>query len=381
MRAPFTRCSRRRPAGGGPMRSRELERDSPMARFPIARFLSRCLPGAIRKDLFEPAVRDLETQDVAVRGSSGARPSSARITLRVLWLFVDCWRLAPGYALERRRDARLAEPRPSGFRGRTQSGFEATTARRERLTFMLVYHVRHALRLLIRERGFSAAAILTLALGIGANVAVFAGTRGGDAAAASVPERARAPHPQPPRRSDRLHEGAHRDRGLHRLCPPGNPCIESLDAFGNFDSTMYGPGEPFRARGLSASPRLFETLRVTPVARPRRFARKTRVRARTPVMMIGYDFWQTHFGGDPGVIGRSIRLELDHARGDRGCASRVSVPASGARGGDHSATLFRLQTAGAAEGVLGVRGRPRQAGRAARGRRGAARRALGADGA
>jgi hypothetical protein len=39
---------------------------------------------------------------------------------------------------------------------------------------MLWHHVRHACRMIVREPAFSAAAILTLALGVGANVAVFA---------------------------------------------------------------------------------------------------------------------------------------------------------------------------------------------------------------
>ena len=39
---------------------------------------------------------------------------------------------------------------------------------------MLLYHLRHAIRLLGREPGFAAAALLTLALGVGANAAVFA---------------------------------------------------------------------------------------------------------------------------------------------------------------------------------------------------------------
>jgi hypothetical protein len=132
----------------------------------LARTLGRGLPGGIRQDLFEPAVRDLETERLADRHRLGGR-----FALGVVWLFLDCWRLTPGYLLERRREAAVL-PRAPG--PALTPGSPRITDRRERFRPMFLYHVRHALRLLVRDRAFSAAAVLTLALGIGANVAVFA---------------------------------------------------------------------------------------------------------------------------------------------------------------------------------------------------------------
>ena len=130
---------------------------------------------------------------------------------------------------------------------------------------MFLYHVRHAVRLLVRDRGFSAAAILTLALGIGANVAVFA-----------VLEAVML-RPLPYPNADELLILNHRDdrTGITKAfiaigdfvdLSARQSVLESLDAYGNFDGTIYGLGEPVRVGGLSAGPRLFETLRVTPAA-------------------------------------------------------------------------------------------------------------------
>ena len=248
----------------------------------FARLLGRCLPRAVRLDLFEPAVRDLEMQHLMGRTRSGKSPAAGWLRLRVLWLFVDCWRLAPGDALERRR------------------------MRREGYTAMLLYHVRHAIRLLIRDRGFSTAAILTLALGIGANVAVFA-----------VLE-AVTLRPLPYANAHELVILNHRDDRAGITKPfiaigdfvdlaARQSVFESLDSYGNYDGTIYGFGEPVRVAGLAGSPRLFDTLRVRPIA-GRAFRPEDARQGATPVVMLGHDFWQQRFGGDPGAIGRTLRL-------------------------------------------------------------------------
>jgi putative ABC transport system permease protein len=254
----------------------------------FARLLARCLPRALRDDLFEPAVRDLEMQQLVGRGPEAMRPTRGSFRLRVLWLFFDCWRLAPGDALERRRVA------------------ERHRMVREGYLSMLVYHVRHAIRLLVRDRGFSTAAVLTLALGIGANVAVFAVLE----AVVLRP----LPYPSP-------HELVilnHRDDRTGITKPfiaigdfvdlaARQSVFGSLDAYGNFDATVYGLGEAVRVAGLAAAPRLFETLVVRPAA-GRSFRPEDARQGAAPVVMLGHDFWQKHLGGDAGAIGRSIRL-------------------------------------------------------------------------
>src|SRR5262245_14880938 len=103
------------------------------------------------REVFEPARADLQVahlQRLAAARSRWTRAlSHIRYWIAVAILVVDCWRLPPLDPIDRRPKERLS---------------------------MLAYHLRHALRLLVRERGFTAAAVLTLGLGVGANTAIFA---------------------------------------------------------------------------------------------------------------------------------------------------------------------------------------------------------------
>ena len=126
---------------------------------------------------------------------------------------------------------------------------------------MFIQDVRRALRLFRMEPGFTAAAVLTLALGIGANTALFA-----------VVE-AVLLRPLPVPGADELVIVRHRDlnTGLTKDHLALGDLIDmkarvqTLEAFapyGGTQSTLYGDGEPMRVEGLAATPELLAALRV-----------------------------------------------------------------------------------------------------------------------
>jgi putative ABC transport system permease protein len=171
---------------------------------------------------------------------------------------------------------------------------------------MMMYTLRHAFRLLVRERGFTAAAVLTLALGVGANVAIFA-----------VVE-AVLLRPLPYASAGELITVQHRDErtGITKAfiaigdfidLAARQDVFESFGSYGGFGATVAGPGDPFLAAGLAAGPGLFETLRVSPALG--RALRPDDMRpGAAPVAMLGHHLWSTTFGSDPAIIGRSIRI-------------------------------------------------------------------------
>ncbi len=124
--------------------------------------LGRLLPEAARRDLFEPALNDLEYERASRHTRAASPAAQARLRTwfasRVLWLLVDCLRLAATDGLVAAVTRRSASPSPP----------------RKEWHAMVLRDLRHALRIFGREPGFAAAVVLTLALGIGANTALFA---------------------------------------------------------------------------------------------------------------------------------------------------------------------------------------------------------------
>jgi putative ABC transport system permease protein len=233
-----------------------------MRRPRLARILAALLPAAVRHDLFEPALHDLHAE----RARTG-RP----VSLRSIALFLECWRLAPSEALP-----------------------------------MFLHDVRHALRLLVREPGFTAAAVLTLALGVGANVAVFA----------VVNATLLRPLPYPD--ADRLLIVEHRDRrtgitkefialGDYVDLRARQRSFEAIAAYAGGPATVSGEGEPFEVSILQATPDLLDILRLRP-ALGRALAPEDAKPGAPLVIVLGYDAWQQRFGGSAAVVGPSIRI-------------------------------------------------------------------------
>ena len=169
--------------------------------------------------------------------------------------------------------------------------------------------VRHGMRTLVRNPGFAVVAVLTLALGIGANTAVFAAAYGVllrplPYAGASQIVRLSEYHENAvsPLRDDFIS-----DWTFDAWRRDGNT-LESLGAYAERAFTVTGSGDAERVRGALLSPEIFSILR-TPPAAGRFFAADEAIAGSQYVTVLGYDFWQRQFGGRTDAIGQSITLD------------------------------------------------------------------------
>jgi predicted permease len=165
--------------------------------------------------------------------------------------------------------------------------------------------IRYALRTLAAKPGFTAAALLTLALGIGANTAIFSVINGFYLKPLPYPD------------SEYLvdvhnhYPGVIENAGssipdfLDRQARA--PALESLALYTFGSYNMAADGRPDRVVGLRATPSLFPTLRVQPVL-GRAFTDDDAVIGREKVVVLTHATWQNQFGGDAGVIGREVRF-------------------------------------------------------------------------
>jgi putative ABC transport system permease protein len=263
----------------------------------LGQWLAQLLPARTAADVFEPAWEDLRIAYLTRRplADSSLERAALRVgyTLLAVLLLLDCWRLAiaSGFQRRDRRDAlpMLIEPKQT-----------------ERFA-MLVYLVRHAFRQLVREPAFTVAALLTLALGVGANAAVFA-----------VVE-AVLLRPLPYTNADELVILNHRDMrtGITKEYIAIGDYVDLVGATSAFDSiAAYGRGQtaivdrdqPYRVNVLGAGPGLIEILGARPVLGRTLLPEDSRQGA-PPVMMLSHKTWQERFAGDPSIVGRTVRLE------------------------------------------------------------------------
>jgi predicted permease len=164
--------------------------------------------------------------------------------------------------------------------------------------------VRYAVRGLGRTPGFTAVALVTLALGIGANTAIFSVVYG-------VLLR-----PLPFKDPDRLfwvhsrHTSTDRySYQLPEFCDyrDQNKTLEALAGWGGWSASLAGDGPAERLTGVRVSANLFEMLGVrAAVGRTLRAADDTP--GQEKVVVLSYGLWQRRFGGDPAVVGRSLSL-------------------------------------------------------------------------
>ena len=184
---------------------------------------------------------------------------------------------------------------------------------------MLRFHLALAVRSLIRRPGFALAAILLLALGTGANAAVFSVVRG-------VLLRP-LPYAQPERLVS-IWPGeyiSNQEIGHWRDAAPSLDQVASL-APGWLMALVAEGGEPLDVTGARVSDNLFETLGVR-AALGRTIVTGESTPGREGVVVLSDDLWRRRFAADPATIGRSDpdRRHASRSRGRDGARLRESL--------------------------------------------------------
>jgi len=168
-----------------------------------------------------------------------------------------------------------------------------------------IQDLRFGARMLIKAPGFTMIALLTLALGIGANTALF-----------SIVDKLIL-NPIPARDSDRLIHLQEMDVTHNQARGVSPPVfMELLRLTNTFESLtalngtlMVVPGREFSETiyGADVTAGVFELLKVQPLL-GRTFRPDEGAPGNDSVLLISHRFWQNHFGADPGVVGKTISL-------------------------------------------------------------------------
>ncbi len=168
----------------------------------------------------------------------------------------------------------------------------------------LLQDIRYALRMLLKFPAFTAVVIVTLALGIGANTALFSVVNGV----------LLSPLPYP--HSTQLVAVYEKNAGMDRApisylnfldWQRATRTFSSLAIYRHEDYNLTGRGQPERVNGLMVSASFFPTLGIHPIL-GRDFRSEDDHIGAAPVVMLSDGFWHSHFGASPNIVGSSIDL-------------------------------------------------------------------------
>jgi predicted permease len=183
--------------------------------------------------------------------------------------------------------------------------------------------LRYGLRMLAKSPGFTTVALLTLALGIGANTAIFSVVNAVMLQSLPVrhPEQLLVPrwsaHTDPTNTGIESHGDCNSSQGSW-TCQFSYPVVQDIRAHselfagvaafaGPVDANLTGNGAATITQVMYASGDYFRTLAVRP-ALGRTLTPSDDVRGAPPVVVLNYGYWQTAFGGSRGVVGRAIKV-------------------------------------------------------------------------
>lgn len=261
------------------------------------RVLLRAYPAAFRDEFgaeMEAAYRDCASRLAAERPRIGRWIAPVRAV-------ADTIAHAAAVRAEARRESRRARRQFD----LSLHGAGHTPARGPRMT-QLIQDMKYALRVLVKDRSFSATVLLTLTLCIGANAAIFAIVQSVLLRPLPVPEPERLvhvsnsyPNAGAPRASNGVPDYYDRLAGV--------PAFDELALYRRASATIGFESGAERLIALQSTPSLLRMLQARPTA-GRLFDESDGEPGNERKVVISQGLWQTRFGGDSGVIGSEMRL-------------------------------------------------------------------------
>jgi predicted permease len=212
----------------------------------------------------------------------------------------------------RHREALLAEWDRLDWRARldllrrsTSAFWDALWLQPKRLEDEMFQDLRFGVRMLLKNPGFTAIAVLTLALGIGANTAIFSVIN------------AVLLRPLPYGEADRLVMVGHSWGGglpgeisslNYRDCRDQTSVFENTTLVYRWGANLTGHDRPELLLGLQVSAGFFTTLKVQPLL-GRVFLSEEDKRGNDQVVVLSHGLWQRRFSGDSQILGKAITLD------------------------------------------------------------------------
>jgi predicted permease len=203
--------------------------------------------------------------------------------------------LAAGMSAEEARHAAL---RIIG--GLTQIQEQCRDTRRVNWIGDLATDIRYGLRILRKSPGFTAVAVLSLALGIGINTAVFSLIN------------AVLLRTLPVKNPEQLVVFNHRNDisyPMYQDLRDGNTVLSGLLCRFTIPASMSADGQTERITAELVSGNYFQVLRVKPLIGRTLTPDDARLPGAQPVVVLSNGFWRRRFGSDPGIVGKTIRLD------------------------------------------------------------------------
>ena len=176
--------------------------------------------------------------------------------------------------------------------------------------FSLVQDLRYALRMLLKSPGFTIVAVLTLALGIGANVATFSVVYAYycGRCRSRIPNNSFACSTIFAAPTSRMSECQRRSFGI---CKIARACFRKSPRWRRVIPRSAGGDRTVRAESLVTSPDYFALLGANARTWPRLHGTGCRRRGFLEPVVISDGFWRRYYGSDPKIIGRKMRLDKD----------------------------------------------------------------------